>query len=334
MEEIWTVILFIAAFYLVAKGADLLISGTEMIARRLLISTILISLTVVALGNITPVLVVSIFSILRDRSEIAVGSIVGSNIIAPLLAIGFSSIIRPSKIRKDVAFREVPLNILASLVFLIIIGDIYLDYVPQSFILRSDGLLLLCFFILYMYYLIRMAYIQHEEREKKAEEDGKKSERKKEEKHNPLWRGALFSGIGFALLYLGGDWIVNGVQAVAELFGLSDFLISTTVVALGTSMPDIYTSIKASKVKETDIAIGDNIGSCILRIFLIFGIIPLIKPIPITEETIIDALFVLGASIMLLVFIFAGKRFEISRWKGIVMALGYLAYLVFVFIYR
>jgi cation:H+ antiporter len=290
METFWTYVLFIAAFFLLAKGADLLINGAEMLARRLHISTILISLTVVAFGSIVPVLIISILAVMRDRSQIAIGSVIGSNLAALLLNIGISASINPVKVNKDVALREVPLNVLASIVLLATIGDSSLDFMAENRIDRGDGVILLCFFVLYIYYLGRMAYIEHEKKEEESQKKGTIFQLKTEEKHNPVWKSFVLLGFGLTILFLGGEWIVNGVQTIAEEFGISDFIISTTVVAIGASIPEIYLSIQASKKKDVDVAIGDNIGSCILRIFLVLGVLSFINVIPIADETIISCL--------------------------------------------
>jgi cation:H+ antiporter len=334
METFWTYALFIAAFFLLAKGADMLIQGAEMIARRLHISTILISLTVVALGSVVPVLIISIFAVMMDRSEIAIGSVIGSNLATLMLIIGISATISPVKINKDVALREFPLNVLASIVLLATIADSYFDLMADNRIDRGDGVILICFFLLYIYYLGRMAYIEHEITEEEEKKNGKMFQLKTEKKHNPLWKGFLWLVFGLALLYIGGEWVVNGVQSIADEFGISDFIISTTVVAIGTSIPGLLLSIEASKKKDVDVSVGDNIGSCILRIFLVLGVVSIIDVVPVADETIIDAIFVVAASILLMLFIFLGKKYEIDKWKGVALLLGYLGYLVFLAFYK
>lgn len=309
--------LFIIGFIILVKGADLLVDGASSIAKKLNVSDLIIGLTLVAFGTSTPEMFVNIFASIQDHSEIAIGNILGSNIANILLILGVSAIIFPLKFQSATIWREISFSLLAALMLGILANDHLIDHKEHSELSRSDGLVLLGFFIIFMYYVLRIA-----RRSKSTTRDFKQFS---------SFRPVSSIILGLTGLALGGTWIINGAVEIAGQFGVSEYLIGLTIVAIGTSLPELATSAVAAYKKNTDIAIGNVVGSNIFNIFWVLGISALIKPLPFQPAGNSDIVMVIFASILLFAFLLIGKKQLLERWQGglfVLMYVGYIAFLI------
>lgn len=312
-----TYFLFILGFFLLIKGADLLVDGSASIAKKLKISSIVIGLTIVAFGTSAPEFVVNIFASLQGNTEIAIGNILGSNIANILLILGISAMIYPITAKSNTVLKEIPLSLLAIVVLGLMANDMLIDGAPFSGITRIDSFVLLAFFAIFLYYTFGIA----KSPDNAVEQD--------EIKVISYAKATLFIILGFAGLVFGGKWIVDGAVKIAELFNVNQSLIGLTVVAIGTSLPELATSAIAAYKKQPDIAIGNVVGSNIFNIFWILGISGIIRPLPFNTSSNMDIGMTIFASILLLAVMFIGKRHVIEKWQGAVMVTTYIGYVVF-----
>ncbi len=311
-----TYILFVIGFVILIKGASFLVDGASSIAKKLNISNLAIGLTVVAFGTSAPELFVNISASIKGNASIAIGNILGSNIANILLILGISAIIYPLAVQKSTISKEIPFSLLAALILGILANDLLIDHRGISELTRSDGLVLIGFFIIFMYYVISIS---------KDTEYNSDSEIKQ---ISNIKSGAYII-IGLVGLTLGGFWIVNGAVKIANIFGVSEYMIGLTVVALGTSLPELATSAVAAYKKNTDIAIGNVVGSNIFNIFWILGLSSIIKPLPFQPSGNIDIVMTILASILLFVFLIIGKKHVLQKWQGVLFLLIYAAYIVY-----
>ncbi len=311
-------LLFIIGFIILVKGADFLVDGASSLAKKLKIPSIVIGLTIVAFGTSMPELVVNIFSSTSGSSGIAIGNILGSNIANILLILGISAIIYPISITKNTVKREIPLSILASFAVFFMANDIFFDGQIVSALTRIDGFILLLFFIIFLYYTFAISKIP---KETKDEED--------EIKERTILLSVVLIVLGVVALIVGGKWIVDGATHIARFFNISESIIGLTIVAIGTSLPELATSAVAAMKKNSDIAIGNVVGSNIFNILFILGFSSLIKPLVFNISDNINILMVILTSFLLLGFIFVGKKYKIERWQGILFVLSYVVYIIF-----
>jgi len=311
-----TYILFIIGFFLLIKGADLLVDGSASIAKKLKISSIVIGLTIVAFGTSAPEFIVNIFASVRGNSEIAIGNILGSNIANILLILGISAIIYPITAKKNTVLKEIPLSLLAAIVLGLMANDLIIDGAGFSGITRIDGFILLSFFIIFLYYTFGIT---------KSDKDIVEEEIKV----FSYSKAVIFIILGLAGLVIGGKWIVDGAIKIAELFNISQSLIGLTIVAIGTSLPELATSAIAAYKKQSDIAIGNVVGSNIFNIFWILGASAIIRPLPFSNSSNGDIAMTIFASVILFIVMFIGKKRVIERWQGVFMVTLYAGYVVF-----
>ena len=311
-----TYILFLGGFVLLIKGADLLVDGASSIAKKLKISNISIGLTVVAFGTSMPELVVNIFASYQGNPEIAIGNILGSNIANILLILGISAIIYPLTVQKNTIWKEIPFSLLAAIIVGVLASDALIDGRSFSELSRGDGFILIGFFVIFMYYIVSIA---------KDASDTPDIEIK----DMSNLKSAIFILGGLVGLTVGGKFIVDGAVMIAGELGLSQSFIGLTVVAIGTSLPELATSAMAAYKKNVDIAVGNIVGSNIFNIFWILGVSSLIKPLPFNPASIYDLLMTLVASLLLFGFLFVGKKHQIDKSKGIIFVLIYIGYIVF-----
>jgi cation:H+ antiporter len=314
-----TYILFVVGFVFLIKGADFLVDGSSSIAHRLGISQLIIGLTIVSLGTSAPELLVNIIASLQGASDVGVGNILGSNIANIFLILGVSALIYPLLIKKNTTWKEIPLNFLSAVVLLVLANDIFIDQGPGNMISRIDGIVLMIFFIIFIYYTIGLA----------------KSENHSdfEYKTHHTFKSIIMVIVGIVGLAYGGKWVVDGAIAIASGFGLSEALIGLTIVAIGTSLPELATSAVAAYKRNTDIAIGNVVGSNLFNIFWVLGLSALIKPLPFRSEINADILVYMAATVMLFVYAFIGKKGHIDRIEGGIFLVVYIAYIVFL-VYR
>ena len=309
-------LLFIIGFIILIKGADLLVEGASAIAKKFKISNLVIGLTVVAFGTSMPEMFVNLFASVSGNSAIAIGNILGSNIANILLILGISALIYPLKVTKGTVWKEIPLSLLAALMIGVMANDIRLDQGPMDVLTRTDGLALIGFFIIFIFYSFSIAKNQTDTGSVSA--PGNLSFKK----------SIIFIIIGLAGLGLGGKWIVDGAMSLALAFGVSQSLIGLTIVAVGTSLPELATSAMAAYRKNADIAVGNIVGSNIFNIFWILGLSSIIKPLPFTPQNSLDIGMAILATIMLFVWMFIGKRRILQPWQGMVFIMVYFAYII------
>jgi len=310
-----TYLLFFVGFVVLIKGADLLVDGSSSVAKKLNIPDLVIGLTVVAFGTSTPELFVNIAASLQGNADIAIGNILGSNIANVLLILGVAAVIAPLTVQRSTTWKEIPFSLLAVLALGVMANDIAIDAKASSEVNRSDGLVLIGFFIIFMYYVVEIA------RKSDAPTD-------RNFKPMPNWKATLFIVLGLVGLAVGGQWIVGGAVTVATQFGVSQSLIGLTVVAVGTSLPELATSAVAAYKKNTDIAIGNVVGSNIFNIFWVLGLSAVIKPLPFLEANNLDLGMTVIASVLLFVFLAAGRKHVLQRWQGVLFLAIYTGYIV------
>lgn len=311
-------ILFVVGIFLLLKGADYLVDGSSSLAKKFGIPTLVIGLTIVAFGTSMPELIVNVIAALGGKGDIAFGNIVGSNIANILLILGITAIITPLKVQHSTTWKEVPFSLLAVVVLLICTNTFFLDGLTNNTILRSEGLIMILFFSIFLYYVFELT---------RKGKDNLKDD-KLEIHRLTTTKIALFILGGLIALYFGGKWTVEGAVAIAKLLGMSEYFISLTIVAVGTSLPELVTSIIAAKKGDADMAVGNVIGSNIFNIFWVLGISTIITPLAIPTFATIDLLVLLATTFVLFAFMFVGKKHELERWQGIVFVIAYLAYLI------
>lgn len=312
-----TYILFLVGFFILIKGADLLVGGSASIAKKLKIPSIVIGLTIVSFGTSAPEFIVNIFASINGNTEIAIGNILGSNIANILLILGISAIIYPLVTKKNTVYKEIPLSLLAACLVGVMANDFLIDKVSYSGLTRTDGIALLAFFIIFLYYTFGISKITGEAEDVPGE------------KNLTYLKATFFIIAGLTGLIFGGKWIVEGAVKMAEYFNVSEALIGLTIVAIGTSLPELATSAVAAYKKQTDIAIGNVVGSNIFNIFWILGVSSLIRPLPFSSSNNPDILMTILASAVLFGIMFIGKKHTIERWQGGMMVAIYIGYIVF-----
>ena len=311
-----TYILFIVGFVILIKGANLLVDGASSVANKLNVSSIVIGLTIVAFGTSAPEFIINIFASIQGNTEIAIGNILGSNIANILLILGVSAIIYPLATQKNTVWKEIPLSLLAAILLGVLVNDTLIDGGAFSGLTRIDGIILLSFFIIFIYYTFGIAKISGENGDLKIKQLGN-------------FKSTLYIIGGLLGLMIGGKWIVDGAIKIAELFNVSQSLIGLTVVAIGTSLPELATSAVAAYKKQTDIAIGNIVGSNIFNIFWILGTSALIRPLPFSRNSDSDIKMTILASLILFLVMFVGEKHTIKRWQGILMVSLYIGYVAF-----
>ena len=319
------ILLLIGGLILILLGANGLTDGAASVAKRFRIPPIVIGLTIVAFGTSAPELTVSISSALKGSADIAIGNVVGSNIFNTLMIVGCTALFAPIVITRNTLRKEIPLCILSSIVLLICANDVFLDKAPENILNRVDSLLLLCFFVIFMGYTFAIAS-KPVTMEQQAEHPV--IEEETEIKSLPWWQSILYIIGGLAALIFGGQLFVDGATGIARNLGVSESIIGLTLVAGGTSLPELATSIVAALKKNPEIAIGNVIGSNLFNIFFVLGCSASITPLHLSGITNFDLLTLVGSGILLWLFgLFFAKR-TITRIEGGIMILCYVAYTV------
>ncbi|MCR4368298.1 MAG: calcium/sodium antiporter [archaeon] len=310
-------VLLALGFVFLIKGADFLVEGAAAIARKFNVSDLVIGLTIVAFGTSMPELLVNIIASQQGNAAIAFGNVLGSNIANILLILGISAIIYPLALTKNTIRKEIPLSLLAIIALAILVNDTILEGAPASVLTRGDGLILLSFFAIFIYYAFNLAF-----------SDPAVIEDVPKEKHSvPI--AALMVLLGIAALYFGGEFVVTNATLIARGYGVSDALIGLTIVAIGTSLPELFTSVVATLNKNANIAVGNIVGSNLFNIFFILGVSATIRPLPFDPAGNLDIAMVVLATIALFFGILLGKRDVLARWEGIAFLLLYAAYIAF-----
>jgi cation:H+ antiporter len=314
-----TSILFFLGILLLLKGADYLVEGASSLAKRLRVSTLVIGLTIVAFGTSMPELIVNVLAAIKGSGEIAIGNIIGSNIANILLILGITAIILPLRVQNSTITKEIPFSLLAAVILFIFVNINLIDSLVLDKIYRFQGIILLSFFIIFLYYTFELTR-KDRNKSKEIEIDIKRLSRTKI---------VIYIFGGLIGLYFGGRWTVNGAIALARLWGMSEYFISLTVIAIGTSLPELVTSIVAALKKDVDLAVGNIVGSNIFNILWILGISSIITPLVIPKFIFLDMAVLLISTILLFLFMFIGKKRILERWQGILFVLGYLIYIIY-----
>lgn len=315
-----TAILFILGFAVLIKGADLLVDGASAIAKRLNISDMVIGLTIISIGTSSPEMFVNIIAATKGTTDLAIGNIVGSNIANIFLVLGITAVICPIAVSVRMMKRELPFSILAALILGIMANDIFLRGADSSVISRIDGIILFLLFNVFLLFLFKSA---------------KRDQNLASEHAIPGFgvpKSIMLILLGLAGLSVGSDWIVDGAIEIARIIGISEKTIGLTIVAFGTSLPELAASAAAALKKNVDLAVGNVIGSNIFNVFLILGISSIIRPLPFQGGMNIDIGVMFAANLFILLFVFTGRKKVIERWEGMVMFILYLAYIAFLYL--
>ena len=309
MEMIFSLLLLAVGFVMLVKGADWFVDGASGIAARLGIPQLVIGLTIVAMGTSAPEAAVSITAALKDSADITIGNVVGSNILNVLVILGLAASLTTISVAKSTIFREIPFMIFTT-VLLLVLG---LD----GTITLMDGVMLWVAFMFYLGYLFRMA---------------KNGEGEVEEINGdrPLWKSAIWSMIGLVLIIAGSNVAVEAATTIARSLGLSERLIGLTIVALGTSLPELFTSVSAAKRGNADIAIGNIVCSNIFNILFVVGTSALVTPIPFAAAFRVDTMIAIGTAVLLMVCCL--HRSRLSRKSGFTLLASYLSYFAMVLV--
>ncbi len=319
LHMILNFLLFIAGVLLIIGGANYLTEGAAFLARKIGVTPLVVGLTVVAFGTSAPELVVSLTSALKGSADIAVGNVVGSNIFNILMITGIAAMITPLSVTRGTIYKEIPLMILSFVVMAVMCMDSYFDgslALGGNVITRSEGLILIAFFLIFLSYTFSIAK--------------KHSGPVTEPSHKyPVWLAIVFLVGGIAGLIFGGNLFVDSSVKIARGFGVSEAFIGLTLVAFGTSLPELATSIVAALKKEHDIAIGNVVGSSLFNVFSVLGISASISPIHVSGITLIDLMVMIFSGLLLyLVGVFFGDK-TIKRSEGTVLVLVFILYMVY-----
>lgn len=299
-------LLLIIGFVLLIKGADFFVDGAASIAGKLRVPALIIGLTVVSMGTSMPEAAVSISASISGSNSLSLGNVIGSNIFNLLMVVGVSSVILPIVTDKAVLKRDMPFNIGITVVLLLVLLDGELS--------RLDGGILLVIFAAYMFLLFKSA---------------KNGQNDEEAPKQYSWlKSILLSVIGVGAIIGGGQLVVNNATTIAKNLGMGETLVGLTIVAIGTSLPELVTSIVAAKKNEPGIAMGNAVGSCIFNILFILGITGAIKPVAADSTFFVDVSILIGISVLMLVFAFTKRK--TSRWEGATCVLIYLAYTAYI----
>ena len=310
------IILLILGFAILIKGADIFVDGASSVAQNFKISKMLIGLTIVAFGTSAPEFAVSVTSMINNSGDIVLGNVIGSNILNILLILGIASLFHDLKVQVNTVTKEIPFLILSTILLVVLMNDKFLNGM-NNIITRSDGLIILLFFIIFVYYLFSiMSSKQYKEYvEPKFE----------------LKKSIIYTCLGIACIILGSNFVVKNASSIASILGISERIIALTIVALGTSLPELVTSVIAAKKGECDIAIGNVVGSNIFNIGIVLGIpITLFGSVNVAAFGIVDIIFFILSAILL--YIFSRSGHKIRKKEGIILLMCFVIYYALVII--
>ena len=319
MDIFLNILVLIVGFVLLIKGADFFVDGASSTASNLRVPKILIGLTIIAFGTSAPELAVSIKALASGETDMVLGNVIGSNILNILLILGVAAMIRPLRIKNNTIRKEIPITILISTLLVVLFLDIQLKSGDVNQITRSDGVAILLFFCIFVYYLMNMAMRDH---------------KNKGVVEKPRWRilpSLGITGLGLAGIIFGSNFVVDSASNIASTIGISERIISLTVIALGTSLPELVTTIVSAKKGETELVLGNILGSNIFNICMVLGIpVAIFGRVTPGGFQMIDLAILVGSSILL--FIFSLTQHKISRVEGVILFTTFICYYTAVFI--
>ena len=305
------IILLVLGFVVLIKGADLFVDGASNVALNFKVSKMLIGLTIVAFGTSSPEFAVSVKGLLSNSGDIVLGNVIGSNILNILLILGVSAIIHPLVVKNNTVKKELPITLLITSLFAVLLSDNIFDKKLTNSFTRGDGIVLILFFLVFIYYLITLM-------RNKVEEE-------KDKEVMPLFKAIMFTLVGLISIIIGSNFVVDSASALAKAIGISERIISLTIIALGTSLPELVTSVTATKKGEYDIAIGNVVGSNIFNIGMVIGLpVALLGGIGTIVFSYVDLIVMIATALML--FIFSRNDYKISRREGICFLLVFVVY--------
>jgi len=307
------IVIIIISLLVLVKSADILVDGASSFAKRLGISSLVIGLTVVAFGTSAPELSVNISSALSGVTDIAVGNVVGSNIANVLLILGLVAWMKSIKLQHSTVWKEIPFMVLSAFVLMAMASDVLLDGAAANALTATDGVVLLSIFLIFLYYTYSIA--------KNGADDN-------EVKTFGWPRTIAMIIIGLTGLIFSGKFLVGAASDIALMLGVTERLIGLTIVAIGTSLPELITSIVAARKGQPNLAVGNVVGSNIFNILFVLGVTAVIAPLPISQASLWDILLVVGCSLSVFICLFIGQRHVIQRWQGAAMVMAYIAYVV------
>ncbi len=317
MNMVLTYFLFVLGFCFLIKGADLLVSGASSVAKKMKISNLVIGLTIVAFGTSAPELIVNLLAAFKGSSDLAISNVIGSNIANIFLILGVAAAICPLKVKSNTVWKEIPLVLLSVLLLFFMVNDAMLDGMNFNTLSRIDGISLLAFFVVFMYYSFGIAKNTNDAEGEKVDELSNS-------------KSTIFIILGMLGLALGGQWIVEGAMMIAKNFGLTETLIGLTVVAIGTSLPELATSIVAARKGHADIAVGNVVGSNLFNVFWILGLSSTINPLNFNAAlSNVDVIVSILAALLLFLFMFIGKKHILQRSQGYLFVLIYFSYITY-----
>ena len=314
-----TYILFAVGIYLLVKSADWIVDSSSSLAKKWGVSSLIIGLTVVAFGTSLPELVVNLFAAFEGVAEVSFGNIIGSNIANILLVLGITAMISNVKVKYSTIWNEIPLALLAVFVLFLLTSKIFFESQSQ-FLTRIDGLVLLSFFVMFLYYVYQMS----RKDKKLLDLPGGVGESN--------WTIGWKLTLGLVGIYLGGQWVVGGAVFMAEQLGLSAYLISATIIAIGTSLPELVVCVVAALKKNMDLAVGNIVGSNIFNILWVLGLVPLINPVRIPEFIGFEIAIMFFVTLLLFVFMFVWSKHSLDKKEGVAFLVLYLVYISYLII--
>ena len=309
------IILLIIGFVVLMKGADFFVDGASGIAENLKVSKMLIGLTIVAFGTSAPEFAVSIKSLISGSGDIVLGNVIGSNILNILLILGVSALFHSLKVKNNTVKKELPITLMITCAFAVLLSDSLFDKNVKNVFTRGDGIVLVLFFGVFLYYLISLTR--------------NKIEDEKKENTLSIPRSIIYTIIGLVGIILGSNFVVDSAVIIAKIMGISERMISLTIIALGTSLPELVTSVTATRKGEYDIAIGNVVGSNIFNIGMVIGIpVTILGGIGVVAFSYLDLIVMLTAAILL--FMFSFHDYKITKWEGIIFLVVFVAYYSYV----
>ncbi len=313
------IIFLILGIAILIKGADWLVEGSSALAKKYGVSSLIIGLTIVAFGTSAPELIVSLIAVLGGNTGTAFGNVIGSNIANLLLVLGAAALVGTPRIKTSTVWKEIPFSLLAVIALLVVSNDLIIDGIRISSLTRVDGIVLLLFFAVFVYYIIEAA--------NRSRAEIGESLKIVRISNRRIYTLIIVGSLG---LFIGGKWVVDGAVDIAGSLGVSDFLIGATVIALGTSLPELVTSVRAVMKNDLDLVVGNIVGSNIFNIFWILGLMSLIAPVDIPVNINFDIIFLALSTFLLFIFMFVGEKHKLEKRQAIIFLIMYILYLVII----